>query len=710
MAVGDYSDYLSAAAATGGGLNEVVVAVLDTGIYASHAMFAGRLVGGQNFSSSGIATNVADAHGHGTHVSGIISDLTLSNVKIMPLKVLDDTGKGTVSSIITAIGYVITQKAAGVPVRAINMSLGGEGALYSSAYNSYKTALENARAQSIISIVAAGNDGKDVSNYIPSNIESAVTVSAVMVSGSSYARPSFSNYGTFVDLAAPGYNIQSAGKDGGYVNMSGTSMAAPHVSGAVALILSDPSKNYTPDELEGLLYSSAIDLGALGRDDYYGFGMVYLGDIINQDISLPTVTFSRTETTFSAPFDLNLFHDNPSAQIRYTLDGSTPTEGSPLYSSTISISASTTVRAIAFVYGGQDVLRSGISTISYRYIAADIEYETFFQYNAIGGGSWAARVKSVPASTVGEVIIPSVYMLRPIIAIGNYAFRDCVGVTRIILPISVKTVGEEAFSGCSSLSYVKLPGVSDLASGVFNGAAVLPEVYLPNIQTIGSGALSGANALTKLVLGKNIQTVSAGAIGMGATVYGYLGTAAQTYTQQSGNVFILIDDPSISKDLSGSVTLDRNDAARLSVTAAGFELSYQWYINTADGTFGALPVEGAVSPTLILDTSLSGTYYYYLKITGWDETTFMLSGVKEVVVNEAQTNPTDPTKPTDPVNPIDGTTDPTDPMPPTDGELLDGGQNPLSWLLSEDGIIAILLFIVVALIITIVILKFKGNK
>jgi hypothetical protein len=686
MAVGAYSDYLSAAVASPSNLPQVIIAVLDTGIYAGHAMFSDRLVDGRNF-TGGITTNVADGNGHGTHVSGIISDLTLSNVKIMPLKVLDDNGNGYASSIINAISYVINQKAQGAAICAINMSLGGEGALYSSTYNSYKAKLEDARTQGIVSVVAAGNDGRDVADYTPSNIESAITVSAVMVSGSSYTRPSFSNYGSFVDVAAPGYQIQSAGKDGGYITMSGTSMATPHVSGAVALLFSDPSKSYTPTQIENLLYSSAMDLGAAGRDDYYGFGLVYLGDIVNQ--GLDPVTFSRTETTFSAPFELTLSHNNPEAQIRYTLDGSTPTESSPLYSSPISISASTTVKAIAFVYGGQDTLRSGVSAISYQYVVAGIEYETFLQVGA-AGASLAVRVRLVPASTVGEVVIPSTYLSRPIVEIGERAFENCIYVTRIILPVGVTTLGAGAFSGCNSLSYVRLPGISNLAGGVFDGATALSELYLPAVQTVGSGALSGASALTKLVLGKNIQQIAAGAIGAGTTIYGYLGTAAQSYAQQNGNHFIPIDDLAISSNIAGSVTLKRGDAATLLVEALGFELSYQWYVNTTNGTFGALPVDGATSSTLDLDTSVVGTCYYYLKITDWDETTYILSGIKAVVVSEAQTTPPD--------------------QPPAEGETPpDMIQALLSLLFSEDGLMVLLSIVVVALIITIVILRFKNK-
>jgi hypothetical protein len=259
-------------------LPAVTVAVVDSGVDAAHSVFSGRIAdGGKNFSTSTASASIEykDDNGHGTHVSGIIADMTLPNVKILPLKVINKEGAASVTSIIAALVYLTELKADGANLRAVNLSLSGKIAQSSTSFALYKSVLENLYRQNVIPVAAAGNDSQNASDYAPGNIECALTISAV---DSSLDPASYSNYGTLVDFAAPGSSVNSAALNGGTTYLSGTSMAAPHVTAVVALLYSNPKNAaMTSKQAEAYLKSIAIDLGNAGKDDQYGNGFISLG-------------------------------------------------------------------------------------------------------------------------------------------------------------------------------------------------------------------------------------------------------------------------------------------------------------------------------------------------------------------------------------------------------------------------------------------------
>jgi subtilisin family serine protease len=266
-------------------LPEIIVAIVDSGVDALHPVFSGRIAdGGKNFSTSEASSAVEykDDNGHGTHVSGIIADLTLPNVKILPLKVINTTGAASVTSIIAALTYLSELKAAGLNVRAVNMSLSGALSQTGALFALYKSVLENIYRQNILPVGAAGNDGKDAAGYAPGNIGCVLTVSALKENrdGSLEFDSSYSNFGTLVDFAAPGSSITSAYLNGGTIALSGTSMASPHAAAIVALLYSDP-KNYamSANQAEAYLRNIAVDLGATGKDTKYGYGFINTGYI-----------------------------------------------------------------------------------------------------------------------------------------------------------------------------------------------------------------------------------------------------------------------------------------------------------------------------------------------------------------------------------------------------------------------------------------------
>jgi subtilisin family serine protease len=213
---------------TGSGVDAYVI---DTGMLGTHTEFTGRLKSG--YSAIGDVANTTDCNGHGTHVAGTIGGVNYGVAKavsLIPVRVLDCAGSGSTSGVIAGINWAITNHQPGVKAVA-NMSLGG------GASSALDTAVNNLINDGVIVVVAAGNSRKDACKSSPARVPAAITVAA---SDKSDVFASFSNRGKCVDIIGPGVAITSAGitSTSSAVLMSGTSMAAPHVAGAVARALS----------------------------------------------------------------------------------------------------------------------------------------------------------------------------------------------------------------------------------------------------------------------------------------------------------------------------------------------------------------------------------------------------------------------------------------------------------------------------------------
>ncbi len=238
------------------GKSSVLVAVIDTGVDYRHPDLAGIVVKGPDVSNGD--NDPYDDHGHGTHVAGTIAARSNGSgvvgvafgVKILAIKALDEDGSGPEDGIARAIDAAVQNGA-----KVINMSLGGP-----QDSRALRDAVARAARNGVLCVVAAGNDGDTRPDY-PAAYPDALAVGATDTHD---RRAYFSNYGSYVQVAAPGAGVLSCSRGGGYERMSGTSMASPHVAGAAALLLSAHS-GMSPAALKKAL----IDTGDSATDFPY---------------------------------------------------------------------------------------------------------------------------------------------------------------------------------------------------------------------------------------------------------------------------------------------------------------------------------------------------------------------------------------------------------------------------------------------------------
>lgn len=293
-----YADKFANYLEKNGNYDLTTVAVIDSGVDMDHPLLKGRVFnGGWDFIDGD--GNPDDLNGHGTHVAGIIADCVDNlNVKILPIRVLDDRGSDglMVNTFISTVALGI-EFAVNNGVDIINLSLGStrpenyESEYEKTGYEEYTGYIEKsvkyAVDNDIVVCAAAGNGDDngnpvDTSRVCPASIEDIIVVGAIDSNGNI---GSYSNYGKSVDVCAPGNDIYSTvpvemSYDGsGIGRKSGTSMATPHVAAAAAMLrLANP--DYTAVQIEETIKNNATDLGNTGRDDYYGYGCVNLYKLI----------------------------------------------------------------------------------------------------------------------------------------------------------------------------------------------------------------------------------------------------------------------------------------------------------------------------------------------------------------------------------------------------------------------------------------------
>jgi serine protease len=307
----------------GYGSSSVTVAVIDTGIRRTHQdLTGGRVLPGYDYYNGD--SDPADDCGHGTHTAGTIGATTnngvgvagMSQAKILPLKVLSGTDiLGSCSGSASAIAQAI-RDAADQGAKVISMSIGGPDSTVE------HDAVTYAYNKGVLIVAAAGNDGSNNSIDYPGAYPESIAVAAL---DSTKTRASYSDGGPQLDIAAPGSNVLSTynSADNGYTTMSGTSMATPHVAGALALALSCAPAGTTATTIRNALYSTAEDLGAAGRDDLYGYGLARADRLVS---SVCTGGGGTTNNPPTASFTTST--SGLTASVNGT--GSTDPDGDPL--------------------------------------------------------------------------------------------------------------------------------------------------------------------------------------------------------------------------------------------------------------------------------------------------------------------------------------------------------------------------------------------
>jgi hypothetical protein len=248
------------------GSSNVAIAILDTGIDPTHPDLSGKLLPGYNFYDRN--TDTHDVYGHGTAVAGSAAALSNNytgvagvawNNPIMPLRISDPSGWATYSAMASAMTY-----AADRGVKVINLSYAG-----SSSSSTLQNAVNYAWNKGAVIVASAGNYSTSTP-YYPAACNNVVSVSATT---SSDTIASFSNYGNWIDLSAPGVSILTTNNGGGYGSWSGTSFSSPITAGVAALVFSaNPSLSNA--QVVEILLENADNLGTPGFDPYYGWGRI----------------------------------------------------------------------------------------------------------------------------------------------------------------------------------------------------------------------------------------------------------------------------------------------------------------------------------------------------------------------------------------------------------------------------------------------------
>lgn len=381
LGVGTYQQYILAKYKDVKNLPTVYIAVLDTGIDTDNEFLQGRIAFdlGISYYDSALYTGkistykFEDDNSHGTHVSGTIVDLTQSNVKIIPIKVLNSKGSGSMSNVLSGIEYVLNLKKLGNNVCAFNMSLGGYG--YS---QQEEKIIDSCFETNIMPVVAAGNENYFSKYFSPSSAKNALTISALArnekyQNGLNLAY--YSNYGSNVDLCLPGSKILSCvpnectyeqiytSKTGGkYAVISGTSMATPHATALVALYATYYGNDFEVKTVEQNLKNSTYDFGAKGQDDAFGFGVPNMELGIDKFVldKAPKLSFGSVGSSFNFEDSILVKIENQNKKyngyeykIVYTTDGTYPTTVAGLtYISPLNISQSTSLKIAIYLLDG----------------------------------------------------------------------------------------------------------------------------------------------------------------------------------------------------------------------------------------------------------------------------------------------------------------------------------------------------------------------
>lgn len=477
---------LNAIKASGKELSEITVGVVDTGVDHTHPELVDRVVEtGLNFSSTGQANGSMDDQGHGTMVAGIIAQNTTDNVKIKPYKVLGSNGKCSTTQIIAVVNHILSEKDA---PDVINLSLGGEINKADPFLDTQNELIQSLVAKGITVVVSAGNDSTDAGNYSPANISNVITVAA---SNSSNSRSSYSNFGTVIDIAAPGDNIFTYTMGGGYTSSySGTSFASPFVAAAAATVLM-LDDSLTPTQVETKIKDAAFPIvNNTSTVEWCGAGILNYSALF-EDALAPSPTVSRESGSYSGAFNLEMTAPDGYI-IMYTTDNTVPTlTNGTEYTQPIEITDAMNLVAVAI----NENNKSRYIPLSYSVIyPADESEFSITDSGAINGYTGDEKSIIVPDTING--ITPT--------AVSSGAFNST-DIKAVVLPESVTKLNSNAFNQAMSLTSITAPGVEDIGTFAFYYCTSLTDVDMPNVKVVRRSGFEGCRKLQSVNFNETVE-------------------------------------------------------------------------------------------------------------------------------------------------------------------------------------------------------------
>ena len=447
--------------------SKINVAVVDSGINYNHELFKNRIVRTKVDFSAEATGDEMDKYGHGTNVAGAIAKSTPSNVKISSYKFFDAKGKGTSSMALAAFEYI---KQLSDKPDMINCSFHSSSGLYAEI-------LELAN-MGITIVASAGNENEQTTT------EFAKSSKAIVVSAFDYySKPcSFTNYGSQVAISAPGEYVYTAdmSSNTAYTFADGTSLAAPIVSAAAAIVLMEHN-NYTPEQVKQELIATSTPFKKSDcYYDRYGAGIVNFSNIIS-GTRCKDVTADYESGVYRDDISVELKCANTLVDIYYTTDGTLPTEtNGTKYTDPIQISESTRIIASAYARAGTP-FHSKFTTLDY-YIFKNGESDFVIDNSG--------TIKAYLGNETNLVVPDKVNGVSPV-SIGENCFRNS-NIESIALPDTVNNLLSHSFYGCDKLSNINLSNIKYIGKEALSGCSSLTQdAELSSVEYIDEKGLAG---------------------------------------------------------------------------------------------------------------------------------------------------------------------------------------------------------------------------
>lgn len=463
--------------------DEIVVGIMDSGIDYNHTEFIGRYIDNSiNFSTTGKRDDPMDDLKHGTACASIVVRSTPDNVKVKPYKIFNSQGTASLSTIVAAVEYVLAEKD---KPDIMNMSFNGYEL---DGQNEIQNELASRLVENGISVcVSAGNDAAPSEYASPSGSEDVITVAS---HNSAYAFSTFSDYGSAVDITAPGENIYAAKLGGGYASdFTGTSFAAPFVSAACAYVLMQ-NADYTPVQIKEKIKNAAI---FMGEDDsyYYGAGVLSFINLI-EELPYQPLTPSTAGGLYHEAQTIS-FDDIPeNTSLIYTTDRTVPsfTNGKE-YTKAITIDSDTQLSYVLIDDNGYaSPILSQYYTIQYYAKSSD-----FVMINGV--------ITSV-ITTKKNIIVPDMINGKRPTGLVASLFRYS-NIESIVLPDSITEIDLDCFFGAKNLKHIVANGVTTFkGNNVFYDCAELRDVSMPKLKNVTASAFKNCAKLHEIDFGENL--------------------------------------------------------------------------------------------------------------------------------------------------------------------------------------------------------------